>query len=93
MKSDNFNLDSMLPLDELDRKVAFLSLIPRNGGTWQPVHRVCSNDFMCVCVAGFSGKFCEQNVTLSLNGFWPVVVAFKGYNGKYLSRKHRSGID
>ena len=29
MKSDNFNLDSMLPLDELDRKVAFLSLIPR----------------------------------------------------------------
>ncbi|PFX27509.1 hypothetical protein AWC38_SpisGene7762 [Stylophora pistillata] len=32
-------------------------------------------------------------VTLSLNGPWPVGVAFIGSNGKYLSRSHRSGID
>ncbi|CAH3044903.1 unnamed protein product, partial [Pocillopora meandrina] len=78
----------MLPLDELDRKLSCLHNPCRNGGTWQPVHRVCSNDFTCVCAAGFSGKFCDL-----ILGFWPVVVAFKGYNGKYLSRKHRSGID
>ncbi|RMX45215.1 hypothetical protein pdam_00020949 [Pocillopora damicornis] len=67
----------------------------KNGGTWQPVHgaRECGNDSTCVCAAGFRGKSCEQNVTLSLDGFWPVGVALKGYNGKYLSRKHRSGID
>ena len=33
------------------------------------------------------------DVTLSLDGSWIVVVALKGYNGKYPSRKHRSEID